>query len=544
MKFVCERCQTKYSIADEKVRQKVLKIRCKTCENVITIRDAVVVTRPAASSSPARSVAPTRGAVDWQFASNGQQEGPFTLEALVRRIESSSTGEEVYVWNEHLDGWKEPPTVPEVVNAMRARQRSRRPSVPSLPVAQGRAAAPSRSGSQRAVAGARGGKPAPTPVSPGAASARGLASFDEGEDRTQIQPVNPAALLGEVEPAPPKPAARTPSLRTTQPVSQSQIEAPSLAESLFSLDSAPPEPSAPGAEPGWEGIPLPQAPSKPLFDLPAPAGNGLARPVVAGGSTSMLLSQVAGRVGRARHPAIKYLVTGALLVGLVSVVVALTVSDEKKQQGEPGNAPEAAADPAAAGGDPEAIARAEAEKYFKSMVPDGEEDDPSSSRSRTIRPRGGKRVAKGRGAPRESAPPPLTPPPMGMAKANVDPSSRRFDPHERRVLPIASGRNSSSNAEPDHEKFMAVIKKPDNRSILNSCYMRALKRDDNLKNGGRLEIEVAVGETGSVRSVRVKAPPEFSGVSACIRSAVSRWRFPPNGSEYRASFPLVLGAAG
>src|SRR5204862_8159333 len=40
MKFVCERCHTKYSIADDKVRGKVLKVRCKTCQNVITVREA------------------------------------------------------------------------------------------------------------------------------------------------------------------------------------------------------------------------------------------------------------------------------------------------------------------------------------------------------------------------------------------------------------------------------------------------------------------------------------------------------------------------
>src|SRR5262249_11717620 len=39
MKFLCERCKTKYSIADEKVRRKILKIRCKNCANIITVRD-------------------------------------------------------------------------------------------------------------------------------------------------------------------------------------------------------------------------------------------------------------------------------------------------------------------------------------------------------------------------------------------------------------------------------------------------------------------------------------------------------------------------
>jgi predicted Zn finger-like uncharacterized protein len=40
MKFVCERCQTRYSIADDKVRQKILRIRCKTCGNVILVQES------------------------------------------------------------------------------------------------------------------------------------------------------------------------------------------------------------------------------------------------------------------------------------------------------------------------------------------------------------------------------------------------------------------------------------------------------------------------------------------------------------------------
>src|SRR5579859_7405877 len=39
MKFVCDRCKTKYTIADEKVRQKVLKIRCKNCQQIIVVRE-------------------------------------------------------------------------------------------------------------------------------------------------------------------------------------------------------------------------------------------------------------------------------------------------------------------------------------------------------------------------------------------------------------------------------------------------------------------------------------------------------------------------
>lgn len=40
MRFVCEKCQTKYTIADEKVRRKVLKIRCKNCSEIIVVRES------------------------------------------------------------------------------------------------------------------------------------------------------------------------------------------------------------------------------------------------------------------------------------------------------------------------------------------------------------------------------------------------------------------------------------------------------------------------------------------------------------------------
>src|SRR5215470_400178 len=62
MKFQCDRCKTRYSIADEKVRGKILKIRCKSCEAVITVRDAGagspgprLVAEPAVTAPPAPS---------------------------------------------------------------------------------------------------------------------------------------------------------------------------------------------------------------------------------------------------------------------------------------------------------------------------------------------------------------------------------------------------------------------------------------------------------------------------------------------------------
>jgi predicted Zn finger-like uncharacterized protein len=51
MKFVCDRCQTRYSIADEKVRQKILRIRCKTCGNVILVQESAALPEGGAEES-------------------------------------------------------------------------------------------------------------------------------------------------------------------------------------------------------------------------------------------------------------------------------------------------------------------------------------------------------------------------------------------------------------------------------------------------------------------------------------------------------------
>ena len=40
MKIECEKCGAKYSIADDKVKGKTFKIRCKKCSNAITASSA------------------------------------------------------------------------------------------------------------------------------------------------------------------------------------------------------------------------------------------------------------------------------------------------------------------------------------------------------------------------------------------------------------------------------------------------------------------------------------------------------------------------
>ena len=120
MKFVCDRCQTRYSIADEKVRQRILRIRCKTCGNVITVQAGAVVT--GAQDSPARqepragspsasrpssrlSLPPTRPH-EWFVAVDGVEQGPLscTDRGEVHRVAQAGT---IRPCLERRHGWLE-----------------------------------------------------------------------------------------------------------------------------------------------------------------------------------------------------------------------------------------------------------------------------------------------------------------------------------------------------------------------------------------------------------------------------------------------------
>ncbi len=120
MKFVCDRCHTRYNISDEKVKGKVLKVRCKTCGNIIVVREqgaesAVAVAAAGGSRGPAprtevdmgarKSVPPARPNIEWFVAIKGKQHGPMSHDEVVRFFREGKIHERSYCWHEDLAGW-------------------------------------------------------------------------------------------------------------------------------------------------------------------------------------------------------------------------------------------------------------------------------------------------------------------------------------------------------------------------------------------------------------------------------------------------------
>lgn len=159
MKFLCDRCKTRYSIGDDRVRGKILKIRCKNCANVITVREGMsdaelgdgAVASTSSASQPRRqkttTAAPTAlasmstvpgpavsngrngnvaarggGALnaafaaavtkpppaleeEWYVSIDGDQSGPFTLAEAQRWVAAKPFESELHCWSEGFDDW-------------------------------------------------------------------------------------------------------------------------------------------------------------------------------------------------------------------------------------------------------------------------------------------------------------------------------------------------------------------------------------------------------------------------------------------------------
>ncbi|MGZ3408413.1 MAG: GYF domain-containing protein, partial [Polyangia bacterium] len=131
MKIVCDNCATKYSIADEKVRGKVFKIRCKKCSHIIVVRggadgnvEASREPAPAADNFPggdegqtiaARGGTPAAGVpaaaasasgdAVWHLVIDREQVGPLSPSEVRQKFSAGEIDVETYAWREGFGDW-------------------------------------------------------------------------------------------------------------------------------------------------------------------------------------------------------------------------------------------------------------------------------------------------------------------------------------------------------------------------------------------------------------------------------------------------------
>ncbi|NVJ10446.1 zinc-ribbon domain-containing protein, partial [Myxococcus sp. AM001] len=164
MNFTCDNCQKRYSIADEKVRGKTVKVRCKNCQNVITVEGpaeeentrvvsladveriraqerslaepepaaapAAVISAPVTAAPMAKAPAaalqtpwddePTRAAPmkatgsPWFVMVRNKQEGPLDEGALRELMATGTVNGRSFFWQQGMADWKRGSDIPEL----------------------------------------------------------------------------------------------------------------------------------------------------------------------------------------------------------------------------------------------------------------------------------------------------------------------------------------------------------------------------------------------------------------------------------------------
>ena len=141
MKIVCDGCQAKYFVADDKVEKRAFKMTCQKCGHSITVRQgkekaeggAAALRERLGLAGKATNQASSEGApASWYYSKDGQSYGPFTLDDLKARFESSEIGSECYVWNRSLGEWKPAHSTPPFDALIAAKKPAAPPPLPSI----------------------------------------------------------------------------------------------------------------------------------------------------------------------------------------------------------------------------------------------------------------------------------------------------------------------------------------------------------------------------------------------------------------------------
>jgi predicted Zn finger-like uncharacterized protein len=104
VRIECDKCGAKYSIADEKVRGKTFKIRCKKCSNVIIVRDKAAGADAAAADGPEEDESEPAG---WHLAIDGETVGPLSEAEVRQRYDAGQIDRSTSTWQEGFDDWVE-----------------------------------------------------------------------------------------------------------------------------------------------------------------------------------------------------------------------------------------------------------------------------------------------------------------------------------------------------------------------------------------------------------------------------------------------------
>src|SRR6266851_5374697 len=109
MKITCQACQSKYTIADDKIQGKVAKIRCRKCGATVLV--------DASAGAQANGSGPDSGE-GWLVSVAEGDQRTMQLQEVVDAYNSGVITADTYLWKDGMTDWLPLSEVAEVVTAL------------------------------------------------------------------------------------------------------------------------------------------------------------------------------------------------------------------------------------------------------------------------------------------------------------------------------------------------------------------------------------------------------------------------------------------
>ncbi|WP_438001313.1 zinc-ribbon domain-containing protein [Sorangium sp. So ce185] len=119
MKITCQSCQSKYTVSDEKVQGRTVKIKCRKCGATILVNSSGVTTNGGPADPVSGTSVPNDGTTYLVNVADGDQRS-MTIAEIVASYQAGVINAETYVWADGMADWQPLGQVDTIVAALHA----------------------------------------------------------------------------------------------------------------------------------------------------------------------------------------------------------------------------------------------------------------------------------------------------------------------------------------------------------------------------------------------------------------------------------------
>ena len=166
MRLVCDRCGARFHIADDLVRGKPVKVRCRRCGATLEALPPTVARTYRRRRQPTRPPPLPAERAEWFLVVGEGYHGPMGLTELRHRVQRGEANGVDLVWREGLDDWEAIGSLAELRIALDASPMVQRTFPPALQASPPRAAIVEPSGVIGGEVAATGPAPRQAPAQP------------------------------------------------------------------------------------------------------------------------------------------------------------------------------------------------------------------------------------------------------------------------------------------------------------------------------------------------------------------------------------------